>query len=178
MQLAMIGLGRMGANIVRRLMRDGHECVVYDVNPESVSALVAEGATGADSVADLAAKLQGPRVVWLMVPASLTGRVVDDVAAVLDEGDIIIDGGNSNYRDDVRRAAALRERGIDGLGHHPAGEPAEVICDYARQHGCDLIVIGHRHLSRMERLLDRSVGQWTVDHAPCPVLVEVRGGEA
>jgi len=73
---------------------------------------------------------------------------------------------------------SLRERGIDGLGHHPAGEPAEVICDYARQHGCDLIVIGHRHLSRMERLLDRSVGQWTVDHAPCPVLVEVRDGDA
>lgn len=72
---------------------------------------------------------------------------------------------------------SLRERGIDGIGHHPAGEPAQVICDYARQHECDLIVIGHRHLSRMERLLDRSVGQWTVDHAPCPVLVEVRGGK-
>ncbi|ALX66126.1 phosphogluconate dehydrogenase (NAD(+)-dependent, decarboxylating) [Microbacterium sp. XT11] len=113
MQLAMIGLGRMGANIVRRLMRDGHECVVYDVNPDAVAALAAEGAIGADSVADLAAKLQSPRVVWLMVPASLTGRVVDEVAAVLDKGDIIIDGGNSNYRDDVRRAAALRERGIE-----------------------------------------------------------------
>jgi 6-phosphogluconate dehydrogenase len=113
MQLAMIGLGRMGANIVRRLMRDGHECVVYDVNSEAVAALVAEGAIGADSIADLASKLQSPRVVWLMVPASLTGRVVDEVAAVLDAGDIIIDGGNSNYRDDVRRAAALRERGIE-----------------------------------------------------------------
>lgn len=113
MQLAMIGLGRMGANIVRRLMRAGHECVVYDVNADAVQALVAEGAVGADSMADLAAKLQAPRAVWMMVPASLTGKVADDVAAVLEPGDTLIDGGNSNYRDDVRRAAAFRERGID-----------------------------------------------------------------
>ncbi|REJ05197.1 decarboxylating 6-phosphogluconate dehydrogenase [Microbacterium bovistercoris] len=113
MQLGMIGLGRMGANIVRRLMRDGHDCVVYDVSADAVSALAAEGATGASDLADFAAKLQTPRVVWLMVPASLTGKVVDDVAAVLEPGDIIIDGGNSNYRDDVRRAKALRERGIE-----------------------------------------------------------------
>lgn len=113
MQLAMIGLGRMGANIVRRLMRDGHECVVYDVNQDAVAALVAEGATGADSMADLATKLQPTRVVWMMVPASLTGKVADEVAAVLEKGDILIDGGNSNYRDDVRRAAALREKGIE-----------------------------------------------------------------
>ncbi|MDQ0727298.1 phosphogluconate dehydrogenase (NAD(+)-dependent, decarboxylating) [Microbacterium sp. W4I20] len=113
MQLAMVGLGRMGANIVRRLMRDGHECVVYDVNPDAVQALVAEGAVGADSMADLAAKLQAPRAVWMMVPASLTGKVADDVAAVLEPGDTLIDGGNSNYRDDVRRAAAFREQGLD-----------------------------------------------------------------
>lgn len=113
MQLAMIGLGRMGANIVRRLMRDGHECVAYDVNADAVAALAEEGAVGADSVADLASKLQTPRVVWLMVPASLTGQVVDEVSAVLEPGDIIIDGGNSNYRDDVRRAVALREKGIE-----------------------------------------------------------------
>ncbi|WP_435748710.1 phosphogluconate dehydrogenase (NAD(+)-dependent, decarboxylating) [Microbacterium sp. PMB16] len=113
MQLAMVGLGRMGANIVRRLMRDGHECVVYDVNPDAVQALVAEGAVGADDMADLAAKLQAPRAVWMMVPASLTGKVADDVAAVLEPGDTLIDGGNSNYRDDVRRAAAFREKGID-----------------------------------------------------------------
>jgi 6-phosphogluconate dehydrogenase len=113
MQLAMVGLGRMGANIVRRLMKDGHECVVYDVNPDAVAALVAEGATGADSMADLASKLAPTRVVWMMVPASLTGSVVDEVFAVLEKGDILIDGGNSNYRDDVRRAAALREKGIE-----------------------------------------------------------------
>ena len=112
MQMAMVGLGRMGANIVRRLMRGGHECVVYDVNPESVASLAAEGAVGADGIPDLAARLTGPRVVWLMIPAGLTGSVVDEVAAVLEPGDILIDGGNSNYRDDVRRAARLAERGI------------------------------------------------------------------
>jgi 6-phosphogluconate dehydrogenase len=113
MQLGMIGLGRMGANIVRRLMRDGHECVVYDVTPEAVATLEADGAVGSDSIADFAAKLQTPRVVWLMIPAGLTGMVVDQVAAVLEPGDIIIDGGNSNYKDDVRRAAKLRESGIN-----------------------------------------------------------------
>lgn len=112
MQLAMVGLGRMGANIVRRLMRDGHDCVVFDVNQDAVAALVAEGATGATSIADLAAKLQKPRAVWLMIPAGLTGTVVDQVAEVLEPGDIIIDGGNSNYRDDVRRAKKLDDSGI------------------------------------------------------------------
>jgi 6-phosphogluconate dehydrogenase len=112
MQLGMVGLGRMGANIVRRLMRDGHECVVYDVSPDAVSALAGEGAVGSSSLADLVSKLEAPRAVWLMIPAGLTGAVVDEVAALLDAGDMIIDGGNSNYRDDVRRAAALKDRGI------------------------------------------------------------------
>jgi 6-phosphogluconate dehydrogenase len=112
MQLAMVGLGRMGANIVRRLMRDGHDCVVYDVNADAVDTLVAEGAVGATDYADLAAKMQSPRAIWLMIPAGLTGQVVDQVAAVLEPGDIIIDGGNSNYRDDVRRAAKLKDAGI------------------------------------------------------------------
>ncbi|GAA3933969.1 phosphogluconate dehydrogenase (NAD(+)-dependent, decarboxylating) [Microbacterium soli] len=113
MQLGMIGLGRMGANIVRRLMADGHDCVAYDVNQEAVTALAAEGAVGASDLADFASKLQTPRVVWMMVPASLTGSVVEQIAEVLEPGDILIDGGNSNYRDDVRRAKALREKGIE-----------------------------------------------------------------
>jgi len=112
MQLAMVGLGRMGANIVRRLMKDGHDCVVFDVNQDAVAALVAEGATGATSISDLASKLTTPRAVWLMIPAGLTGGVVDQVAEVFEPGDIIIDGGNSNYRDDVRRAAKLNDAGI------------------------------------------------------------------
>ncbi|GAA1699263.1 decarboxylating 6-phosphogluconate dehydrogenase [Microbacterium sediminicola] len=112
MQLGMVGLGRMGANIVRRLMKDGHECVVFDVNADAVTALAAEGATGATSFADMAAKMQAPRAIWLMIPAGLTGTVVDEVAEVLEPGDIIIDGGNSNYKDDVRRAAKLKDKGI------------------------------------------------------------------
>jgi 6-phosphogluconate dehydrogenase len=112
MQLAMIGLGRMGANIVRRLMKDGHDCVVYDVNQDAVAGLESEGATGAGSLAELASQLQTPRTVWLMIPAGLTGGVVDQLVEVLEPGDIIIDGGNSNYRDDVRRAAALKDSGI------------------------------------------------------------------
>jgi 6-phosphogluconate dehydrogenase len=114
MQLGMIGLGRMGANIVRRLMRDGHECVVYDVNPDAVSTLAGEGATGADSLEDFASKLEKPRAAWVMVPAGeITEQTVRDLAAVLEEGDAIIDGGNSYYRDDIRRAAVVGEKGID-----------------------------------------------------------------
>jgi 6-phosphogluconate dehydrogenase len=112
MQLGMVGLGRMGANIVRRLMRGGHECVVYDVSQESVRQLESEGATGSTSLADFASKLTTPRVAWVMVPAALTGRVVDELAQHMEPGDIIIDGGNSYYRDDVDQAKALKAKGI------------------------------------------------------------------
>jgi 6-phosphogluconate dehydrogenase len=110
----MVGLGRMGANMARRLMRDGHRLVVFDVNPEAVSELAGEGAEGASSLEDLAAKLSAPRSVWVMVPAGeITEKTVEDVAAVLDSGDAIIDGGNSYYRDDIRRAEMLSKSGID-----------------------------------------------------------------
>src|SRR5438105_3186362 len=112
MQLGMIGLGRMGANIVRRLMRDGHECAVYDVDPAAVEQLAGEGAAGAGSLEELVAHLAAPRAVWIMVPAALTDRVVDEVAALLEPGDTIIDGGNSYYRDDIRRASRLAAKGI------------------------------------------------------------------
>ncbi len=112
MQLGMIGLGRMGANMVRRLMKDGHECVVFDVNADAVSQLESEGATGAGSLAELVAKLDQPRAVWIMVPAALVGRIVDELTEHLESGDAIVDGGNSYYRDDVDRAAALVPKGL------------------------------------------------------------------
>jgi 6-phosphogluconate dehydrogenase len=112
MQLGMIGLGRMGANIVRRLMRDGHTCVVYDVNAAATADLAAEGAVGASSIADLVAKLEAPRAVWIMVPAAVVESTLTDLKAALEPGDIIIDGGNSYYRDDIIRAAELQPLGI------------------------------------------------------------------
>jgi len=112
MQLGMIGLGRMGAGLVQRLQQDGHECVVYDVNADAVSALEATGSTGASSLADFASKLTKPRAAWVMVPAAFTGDTVMQLADVFEPDDIIIDGGNSYYRDDIARAATLKERGI------------------------------------------------------------------
>jgi 6-phosphogluconate dehydrogenase len=112
MELGMVGLGRMGANLVRRVMRDGHRAVVYDVNQEAVAELAAEGAEGAASLAELAEKLGAPRAVWLMVPAGITGAVLEDVASHLSEGDILIDGGNSFYQDDLVRSAELAKNGI------------------------------------------------------------------
>jgi 6-phosphogluconate dehydrogenase len=112
MQLGMMGLGRMGANMVRRLLRDRHECVVYDINASVVADLVKEGAIGAATMEEFVGKLTKPRSAWLMLPAAITGRVVDQVAALMEPGDIIVDGGNSNYRDAVDQAAKLGLRGI------------------------------------------------------------------
>jgi 6-phosphogluconate dehydrogenase len=102
----------MGANMVRRLMRDGHECVVYDVRPQSVQALVDEGATGAGSIEEFVGKLGAPRAVWVMVPAGLTDQTLDEIAEHLEQGDVLIDGGNSHYRDDIARADRFEPRGI------------------------------------------------------------------
>ncbi len=113
MQIGMMGLGRMGANMVRRLLRDGHDCVVYDIDPASVAALVKEGATGVSSVEAFVAGLSKPRSAWVMLPAAITGKVVDQLAALMEAGDAIIDGGNSNYRDAVDSAARLSAKGID-----------------------------------------------------------------
>jgi len=108
----MIGLGRMGANIVRRLMREGHECVVWDVSTDAIDALVKDGATGAATLEEFKDKLVTPRVAWVMIPAGITGKTVDQLGELFESGDIIIDGGNSNYRDDIHRADALRPKGI------------------------------------------------------------------
>ena len=116
MQLGMVGLGRMGAGIVRRLLQDGHRCVGYDIHPDAVTAVVADGAEGAASLEELAAKLEKPRAVWVMVPAGdITNSTIAAVAEVLEPGDVVIDGGNTYYHDDIRHANALREKGIHHL---------------------------------------------------------------
>jgi 6-phosphogluconate dehydrogenase len=113
MQLGMIGLGRMGGNIVRRLMDKGHDCVVFDQNAAAAKALAKEGATAGTDLSDLVGKLKKPRAVWVMLPAGeITEGTVEQLGKLLEKGDIIIDGGNSFYKDDVRRAKSLRQKGI------------------------------------------------------------------
>jgi 6-phosphogluconate dehydrogenase len=116
MQLGMIGLGRMGGNMVRRLMRGGHKCVVFDLNPDNIKALASEGASGATSMEDFIAKLAKPRAVWVMVPAGgATENTVMKLAGLMEPGDTIIDGGNSYFKDDVRRSKVLKGRGLHYL---------------------------------------------------------------
>ena len=112
MQLGMIGLGRMGANMVKRLMRGGHSCVVYDVSAKAVDDLAAQGATGATSLADLVSKLSSPRHVWLMVPAAIVDRTIGELAPLLAKDDVLVDGGNSYYKDDIRHSKTLSASGI------------------------------------------------------------------
>jgi 6-phosphogluconate dehydrogenase len=112
MQLGMIGLGRMGANLVRRLLRDGHRCVVYDVNPEAIKQLEGEGAEGATTLKEFVGKLEKPRAMWIMVPAGIVQQTLDELEGLLEAGDMVIDGGNSYYRDDIARAKHLAEQGI------------------------------------------------------------------
>jgi 6-phosphogluconate dehydrogenase len=112
MQLGMVGLGRMGANLVRRLMRDGHRCVVFDMNADAVSGLAKEGATGATSLSDFVDKLEKPRAIWLMLPAAVVDSTLDQLVGLLDPGDTVIDGGNSYYRDDITRAKNLLTKNI------------------------------------------------------------------
>ncbi len=114
MQLGMVGLGRMGANLVRRLVRDGHTCVVYDVDAAVVTSLAAESdaITGASDLDDFVAKLEVPRAAWVMVPAAYAGETVMDIAGRMGSGDIVIDGGNTYYRDDIDRSEVLGPKGI------------------------------------------------------------------
>ncbi|HEX3286832.1 MAG TPA: decarboxylating 6-phosphogluconate dehydrogenase [Mycobacterium sp.] len=112
MQLGMVGLGRMGANLVRRLMRDGHRCVVFDMNADAVDSLAKEGATGATSLPDFVDKLEKPRAVWLMLPAAVVDKTLEELVGLLEQGDTVIDGGNSYYRDDITRAKNLLTKNI------------------------------------------------------------------
>jgi 6-phosphogluconate dehydrogenase len=115
MQLGMVGLGRMGANMVRRLQRGGHDCVVFDANPASVQQMSGEGATGASSLEDFIAKLSKPRAIWLMVPAGIVDNMLHQLVGHLEPGDIVIDGGNSYYIDDIRRSKELQTKGVQYL---------------------------------------------------------------
>lgn len=139
-----------------------------------------DGGAQHDQVLALAASLATPRSRLHLVCVLDPSYALDDDAPRGDRDEYPAANAERLQAQQLleRALGALRERGIDGVASHPAGDPPAVLCDYARQHGCDVIVIGHRHLSRVERLFERSVGQWTIDHAPCPVLVEVRGGDA
>jgi 6-phosphogluconate dehydrogenase len=143
MQLGMVGLGRMGANLVRRLMRDGHECVVYDVSADAVAGLVSEGATGAASLDEFVSKLTEPRAAWIMVPAAYAGQTVDDLASRMSEGDIIIDGGNTYYRDDVDRAKALKSKGIHYVDVGTSGGVFGLERGFCLMIGGEQDVVGH-----------------------------------
>jgi 6-phosphogluconate dehydrogenase len=142
-QLGMVGLGRMGANIVRRLLRGGHECVVYDVNAAAVQELVGEGATGAHTLAEFAAALRTPRAAWIMVPTALAGQIVEQLAGHFEPGDIIIDGGNSYYRDDIDRARTLAPKGIHYLDVGTSGGVWGVERGYCLMIGGDTNPIEH-----------------------------------
>jgi 6-phosphogluconate dehydrogenase len=143
MQLGMIGLGRMGANLVRRLMRDGHQCVVFDVNPSSVDALVAEGATGSSSLQEFVSRLTPPRAAWIMVPAAITGPTVTELAGFMQPGDIVIDGGNSYYRDDIHRARTLLEQGIHYVDVGTSGGVFGLARGFCLMIGGEADIVGH-----------------------------------
>jgi 6-phosphogluconate dehydrogenase len=144
MQLGMIGLGRMGGNMVRRLIKGGHQCVVYDLNPDNVKGLVSEGAAGATSLDDFVGKLTRPRTAWVMVPAGdPTEHTVMELASRMASGDIIIDGGNSYFKDDVRRAKALKEKGIRYLDVGTSGGVWGVERGYCMMLGGDEQAVRH-----------------------------------
>src|SRR3989449_1538992 len=143
MKLGMIGLGRMGANMVRRLMRGDHECVVYDRNAEAVAALSDAGATGASSLDDFTNKLQPPRAVWLMVPAAVVDKTLSDLASRMQAGDIIIDGGNSYYVDDIRRAKELKSKGIHYVDVGTSGGVWGMERGYCQMIGGETEVVAH-----------------------------------
>jgi len=143
MQTGMIGLGRMGANMVRRWLRGGHECVVFDVNPDSVKELAKEGAAGAASLDDFVAILKKPRVTWLMVPAAVVEKTLSEVSSRFERGDIIVDGGNSYYVDDIRRAKLLKPKGIHYVDSGTSGGVWGLERGYCQMIGGEPEVVKH-----------------------------------
>jgi 6-phosphogluconate dehydrogenase len=143
MQLGMIGLGRMGANMVKRLLHAGHQCVVYDRNADAVQALVKDGAVGAESLADFVTKLEQPRALWLMIPAALVDATLNDLVALVAKDDIIIDGGNSYYIDDIRRARELNDKGIHYVDAGTSGGVWGLERGYCQMIGGETDVVKH-----------------------------------
>ena len=143
MQLGMIGLGRMGANMVRRLMRGGHECVVYDVSQKVVQELAKEGGIGASSLDDFVGKLKKPRAIWLMVPAAFVDKMILDLSGKLEKDDILIDGGNSFYRDDIRRAQELKQKGLHYVDVGTSGGIWGLERGYCQMIGGEVQIVKH-----------------------------------
>ena len=162
MQLGMIGLGRMGSNMVRRLLRNGHRCTVLDHSAQAVGALVEEGATGASSPAELAARLERPRAIWLMVPAAVVDQAIADLLPHLDHGDTLIDGGNSYYVDDLRRAKELAAKNIDYVDVGTSGGVWGLERGYCMMIGGPLAAV--QRLDPIFRTLAPGVG--TIDRTP------------
>ena len=151
MHLGMIGLGRMGASLVRRLTKDGHQCVVYDVNPAAVQNIAGHGIQGVASMDELVTKLPQPRAIWVMVPAAVTGKTIEELAARMDAGDIIIDGGNSYYRDDILRAKALKTKGIHFIDCGTSGGV------FGQERGFCLMIGGEDHIVKHLDPIFRSI---------------------
>ena len=162
MQLGMIGLGRMGANMVRRLIRNGHDCVVYDRSADTVRAVVADGATGSESLAGFVSKLSQPRAVWLMVPAAAVDETIAALLPLLSPGDILIDGGNSYYVDDIRRAKELTPRGIHYVDVGTSGGVWGLERGYCMMIGGETDVV--RHLDPLFATL--APGRGSIDRTP------------
>ena len=158
----MIGLGRMGANMVRRLIAGGHDCVVFDRSPAAVAALVAEKAVGAGSLAEFVGKLSTPRAIWLMVPAAVVDQSIAEIAPLLDAGDILIDGGNSYYVDDIRRAGELSAKGIHYVDVGTSGGVWGLERGYCMMIGGDTAAVRH-----LDPILARlAPGRGTIDRTP------------
>lgn len=158
----MIGLGRMGANMVRRLIAGGHDCVVFDRSPAAVAALVAEKAVGAGSLAEFVGKLSKPRAIWLMVPAAVVDQSIAEIAPLLDAGDILIDGGNSYYVDDIRRAGELSAKGIHYVDVGTSGGVWGLERGYCMMIGGDTAAVRH-----LDPILARlAPGRGTIDRTP------------